>query len=81
MKGLEKDLVLLEIQDDGVGFDKSAVELSSEKRGSLGLKNMSERTEMVDGIIRIESAVGKGTTIRVVIPLTSEATERLQKVR
>ena len=79
MKGYNKDFVMLEIQDDGVGFDKNAVESSYDQRGSLGLKNMSERTEMVNGIFQLNSAVGKGTTIRVIIPLTEEATERLRR--
>ncbi len=81
MKPAESELVLLEIQDDGVGFDKAQAESSSEQRGSLGLKNMSERTEMVNGLFQLESAVGKGTTIRVVIPSTPEAIERLRRGR
>jgi len=79
MKDYDKDLVLLEVQDDGVGFDKSSVESSYEQRGSLGLKNMNERAEMVNGIFRLDSAIGKGTTIRVLIPMTEEATERLRR--
>ncbi|HSB66362.1 MAG TPA: GAF domain-containing sensor histidine kinase [Anaerolineales bacterium] len=79
MKDYDTDLVLLEIQDDGVGFDKDHVESSYDQRGSLGLKNMSERTEMVNGIFHLDSEIGKGTTIRVLIPLTDEATERLRR--
>ena len=79
MKELEKDIVLLEIRDDGVGFEKSEVESRTEQRGNLGLKNMKERTDMVNGIFRLDSAAGKGTTIRVVIPLTEQATERLRR--
>ena len=79
MKGFNKDIVLLEIQDDGVGFDKNAVEKNYDQRGSLGLKNMNERAEMVNGIYKLDSAVGKGTIIRVIIPLTEEATERLRR--
>ncbi len=79
MKDYDKDLVILEIQDDGVGFDKNNVESTYDQRGSLGLKNMSERTEMVNGIFRLDSAVGKGTTIRVLIPLSDEASERLRR--
>ena len=79
MKDVDKDLVMLEIQDDGVGFDKNHVESSYDQRGSLGLKNMNERTEMVNGIFRLESTIGKGTTIRVFIPLTDEAAERLRR--
>jgi signal transduction histidine kinase len=79
MKELNNELVMLEVQDDGVGFDKSVVASASEQRGSLGMKNMNERTEMVNGIFRMESIVGKGTTIRVIIPLTDAATERLRR--
>jgi signal transduction histidine kinase len=79
MKDYDKDLVMLEVQDDGVGFDKSSAESSSEQRGSLGLRNMNERTEMVNGIFRLDSLIGKGTTIRVLIPLTTEAAERIRR--
>jgi len=79
MKSVDKDIVLLEIQDDGIGFDKSVVESTTEQRGNLGLKNMNERTEMVNGIFRLDSAVGKGTTISVIIPLSEEAMERLRR--
>src|SRR4030043_1233128 len=78
-KEYDKDLVMLEVQDDGVGFDKKAVESNYDQRGSLGLKNMTERTEMVNGIFQLDSAVGRGTTIRVIIPLTEEAIERLRR--
>ncbi len=70
---------MLEVQDDGVGFDMTGIETTTEQRGSLGLRNMSERTEMMSGIFRIDSSPGKGTIIRVLIPLTSEAAERLRR--
>jgi signal transduction histidine kinase len=79
MKDYDKDLALLEVQDDGVGFDKNSVESSYDQRGSLGLKNMNERTEMVNGIFRMDSTIGKGTTIQVLIPLTTEAAERIRR--
>jgi signal transduction histidine kinase len=79
MRDYDRDLVMLEIQDDGIGFDRQSAETASEKRGSLGLRNMSERTEMMNGIFHLESAVGKGTIIQVVIPLTPEAAERLRR--
>lgn len=79
MKNYDTDLVMLEIQDDGVGFDKDHVESSYDQRGSLGLLNMNDRTEMVNGVFQLSSEIGKGTTIRVLIPLTDEATERLRR--
>lgn len=74
---LEHSLMMLEIQDDGVGFDVKAVNQTYEKRGSLGMINLSERTELINGLLHIDSAPGKGTKVQVFIPLTEEAADRL----
>ncbi len=79
LKPLEKCVALLEIEDDGVGFNVGAVDSTYEKRGSLGLVNIRERAELVNGIPSIDSAEGKGTRIRVVIPLNEEAADRLRR--
>jgi signal transduction histidine kinase len=79
LKKLEESMALLEIEDDGVGFNVGAVDSTYEKRGSLGLVNIRERAELVNGIPRIDSAEGKGTRIRVVIPLNEEAADRLRR--
>ncbi len=71
------DIFLLEIHDDGVGFDVGAVDASYDKRGSLGMVNMRERTELVNGVLQIDSAVGRGTRVNVLVPLTDEAREKL----
>lgn len=79
LKKLREGLCLLEIEDDGAGFDVAAVDSAYEKRGSLGMINMKERTELVNGLLRIDSKLGRGTRIRVLIPLTNEEAERLQR--
>jgi len=71
------DLLQLEVEDDGVGFDVSAVESGYDQRGSLGMVNLRERAELVNGVMRITSAKGRGTRISVTIPMTIEAAERL----
>jgi signal transduction histidine kinase len=63
MKDVEKDIVLLEVQDDGVGFDKNVVNLPR-TCGSLGL-NMNERTEMVNGVSSLIQLSAR-ITIRVI---------------
>jgi signal transduction histidine kinase len=78
-KTIRQDIAVLEIQDDGIGFDKAAVDANYETRGSLGMTNMRERTELVNGLFNIESSVGNGTLVQVVVPLTEEATERLHR--
>jgi signal transduction histidine kinase len=77
LRSLEAGLALLEIRDDGIGFDVKAIAKSYDKRGSLGMVNLRERTELVNGLMNIDSVLGKGTKIQVYIPLTEEATDRL----
>jgi signal transduction histidine kinase len=79
LKPIQKDIAVLEVQDNGVGFDVGQVDASYETRGSLGMINMRERTDLVNGIFQIDSKAGKGTRIQVVIPLSEEATERLHR--
>ncbi len=77
LKPLENQLALLEIRDDGVGFDVAAVNSAYDQRGSLGMVNLRERTELVNGVLDLQSAPGKGTRVQVFIPLTQEAADRL----
>jgi PAS domain S-box-containing protein len=55
--------IVLEIDDDGTGFDPS-----STFPGHLGLKSMRERAERLGGRFEIESGLGKGTRIRASVP-------------
>jgi signal transduction histidine kinase len=77
LHSLEQGIALLEIQDDGVGFDIEAVNRSYDQRGSLGLVNLHDRTELVNGVLDVQSVPGKGTRVQVFIPLTEEAADRL----
>ena len=79
LKSVQEDLALLEIQDDGEGYDVEAVDASYEHRGSLGMVNMRERTELLNGLLKIESVKGRGTRVRVLIPLTEEASDRIRR--
>jgi signal transduction histidine kinase len=58
------DAVILEVRDDGVGFDP----LGSFP-GHLGLRSMQERVSHLGGILQIESAPGQGTHLRTQVPL------------
>jgi signal transduction histidine kinase len=66
---LEPDALIAEIQDDGEGFDVQSVTLAYESRGSLGLVNMRERAELVNGELALDSAPGKGTLWTLAVPL------------
>jgi signal transduction histidine kinase len=65
----EGDLFIARIKDDGVGFDTVAVNTNYSSRGSLGMVNMRERAERIDGSLEVESAPGRGTTVTLVVPL------------
>jgi sensor histidine kinase YesM len=43
----------------------------------MGMVNLRERTELVNGVLDIQSSSGNGTRVQVYIPLTEEAADRL----
>ena len=57
-------LALLEIDDDGHGFDEAKVE-----RKGQGLRNLRDRAQSLGGELSIKSSADDGTTIRIAIPL------------
>jgi signal transduction histidine kinase len=70
--GFEDDLFVATVKDDGQGFDVTEVLDSYDERGSLGLINMRERAELVEGTSTIESAIGQGTKVTLIVPLPEE---------
>ena len=65
----ETDTLTVSIVDNGQGFDVRTVTLSYEKTGSLGLINMQERTNTINGTFKIISEVGQGTQVILTVPL------------
>ena len=59
----KKGNLILNIADDGIGFDVS------KKSNGIGMKNIVERTHESDGIIEINSAKNEGTQIKITVPL------------
>lgn len=80
LKAVEEDIAMLDIQDDGVGFDLANVDAAYDNLGSLGMVNMRERAELVNGFLNITSTPGNGTRIRLVIPLSEAASDRLRRL-
>lgn len=75
----EKDIALLEVQDDGVGFDVEDINSSYERRGSLGMVNLRERTDLLNGLLHLQSTKGQGARVHVYFPLTEEAADLLHR--
>jgi signal transduction histidine kinase len=69
----DDDTYLIEVRDNGKGFDVGKVQASYDKRGSLGMVNMSERAEVMKAKLSIASATGQGTRVMLRFPL-----ERIQ---
>lgn len=61
-------LVQLEIEDNGRGFDPVAIARDHYPDRGMGLLSMQERAAALGGKLFIESEVGRGTTLKVVIP-------------
>ena len=66
----QQDSLTFLIKDDGVGFDVQKVKARYDEQGSLGMINMQERTETIRGRLKIQSKLGEGTKVILVLPLT-----------
>jgi signal transduction histidine kinase len=60
------DVVVLDVQDNGVAFAGAA---ASPLSGGYGLQAMRERAEQCGGSVTLESEPGEGTTVVVSIPI------------
>ena len=63
------EMLVLEIRDDGRGFDVSAMREGALAGGSLGLLGMEERATLIGGQLSIESRPGHGSLLRMTCPL------------
>jgi two-component system sensor histidine kinase UhpB len=68
------DCVVIEIEDDGEGFDPASAAPSPDGRG-LGLLGLRERVDLVGGVTEIESAPGAGTRVVIRVPMPRSASE------
>ncbi len=61
---MTKEMVIVMVRDDGIGFDSDV-----QKAGSFGLMGMKERVELLEGEMTIDSHQGIGTLVSVKVPL------------
>lgn len=62
IKKINNESFSIKIEDDGLGFDSAKV------TKGIGLKNMKTRVKEFKGSFKLESQIGKGTVIEIVIP-------------
>ena len=60
----DDDEVILDVRDDGVGFDPTA----PERPTSFGLRGMRQRADRLAGALDVETAPGAGTAVCVRLP-------------
>jgi PAS domain S-box-containing protein len=65
----DKSDLLLRVNDDGLGFDLNALQTRTPRAATLGLLGMQERASAAGGTIEINSAMSKGTEIRLRFPI------------
>ena len=65
------DVVVLDVQDNGVGTGAVGPGAASPLSGGYGLQAMRERAEQCGGSVTLESEAGEGTTVVVSIPIYS----------
>ncbi len=74
----QSDKLVVEIEDDGYGFDVQKHMSDMRRNGGLGLLSMQERVALAGGTFTIDSAPGMGTRIRFEIPLPRSEAKDVQ---
>lgn len=59
-------IISLTVEDDGKGFDISTIK----NKDGIGLQSMQKRIELLGGKMDIDSAIGKGTSINIELPVS-----------
>ena len=67
----QRDALLVEIGDDGQGFDPAQDNELPASYGGMGLSNVRERVRALGGTLAVWSQPGKGTTLHLSIPLVN----------
>ena len=62
------DVVVLEVADDGRGFDPGAEPTDRSDAARYGLAGIRERAELIGADLVLDSSPGDGTTVRLSIP-------------
>ena len=67
----ENGMAVIQVNDDGVGFEGSAADASKEKTQGFGLYSIKERLHYIGGNLAVESARNRGARITLKAPLKS----------
>ncbi len=73
---IEGDQAILDVEDDGKGFEFTQRLVDLVRNGHLGLVGMFERAESMGGHFEVKSSPGKGTLVRTMIPYQEEIQDK-----
>jgi two-component system nitrate/nitrite sensor histidine kinase NarX/two-component system sensor histidine kinase UhpB len=66
---VKKGNILVKVEDNGIGFDDARIAGARENDGGFGLLKARRRMEHIGGVVQIDTAPGKGTSITLIAPL------------
>jgi signal transduction histidine kinase len=69
---VDEELIRLQIDDDGAGFEAGADPSRLVQLGHYGLANLHEWVEMAGGQFTVNSSLGRGTTVTAVVELVPQ---------
>jgi signal transduction histidine kinase len=67
---LQGEMVELNIEDNGIGFEVSTVRKTKDRKRHFGLTNMEERCRLLSGEFEVVSSPGKGCRVIARIPVS-----------
>ena len=65
---------VMKVSDNGIGFNVAEANTTAGKSGGVGVKSMMNRANLIGATITIDSEIGKGTTVKISIPIPDEET-------
>jgi PAS domain S-box-containing protein len=71
----EDGMVRAEIRDNGCGLEVPSFDPTREMALGVGIAGMRERVQQLNGEFELESAPGKGTTVRAILPDSAQIPE------
>jgi signal transduction histidine kinase len=67
---VNRGVLEIDIEDDGLGFDVLEVGGPSPSGRGLGLLGLHERMELIGGASKVTSSPGQGTRVSLNVPIT-----------
>lgn len=61
--------ILVEVEDNGCGFEPSSTDSYMDRNGCFGLFSIQERLDYLNGQFELKSDIGNGTHAKIIVPM------------